>query len=93
MSVRVEKQGKVWTVIHSRPEARNAMDPQSADALVEAVREDRLSRLRTITVTLRTPVGGLRRFAFVPPHRRVGLSDAHPAAAALAGRLEKPRDG
>lgn len=36
MSVRVEKQGKVWTVIHSRPEARNAMDPQSADALVEA---------------------------------------------------------
>ena len=36
MSVRVEKQGKVWTVIHSRPEARNAMDPQSADALYEA---------------------------------------------------------
>jgi len=36
MSVRVEKQGRVWTVIHSRPEARNAMDPQSADALYEA---------------------------------------------------------
>jgi len=36
MSVRVEKQGNVWTVIHSRPEARNAMDPQSADALYEA---------------------------------------------------------
>jgi len=26
----------VWTVIHSRPQARNAMDPASADALVEA---------------------------------------------------------
>ncbi len=36
MSVRIEKQGKVWTVIHHRPEARNAMDPASADALVEA---------------------------------------------------------
>jgi enoyl-CoA hydratase len=36
MSVRIEKFGNVWTVIHSRPEARNAMDPASADALVAA---------------------------------------------------------
>jgi enoyl-CoA hydratase len=36
MSVRVEKKGKVWTVVHSRPEARNAMDPASAEALAEA---------------------------------------------------------
>jgi enoyl-CoA hydratase len=36
MTVRIEKQGRVWTVIHSRPEARNAMDPESANALVEA---------------------------------------------------------
>jgi enoyl-CoA hydratase len=36
MTVRVEKQGKVWTVIHSRPEAKNAMDPASAAALAEA---------------------------------------------------------
>ena len=36
MSVRIEKKGKVWTVIHSRPQARNAMDPESADALVDA---------------------------------------------------------
>src|SRR5437762_977898 len=36
MAVRIEKQGAVWTVIHSRAQARNAMDPQSADALVEA---------------------------------------------------------
>ena len=36
MTVRIEKKGKVWTVIHSRPEARNAMDPESADALVAA---------------------------------------------------------
>jgi len=34
--VRVEKKGGVWTVIHSRPQARNAMDPESADALVSA---------------------------------------------------------
>ena len=36
MTVRIEKQGRVWTVIHSRPEARNAMDPESAEALLEA---------------------------------------------------------
>jgi len=39
MSVRIEKQGKVWTVIHSRPEAKNAMDPASADALERAFLE------------------------------------------------------
>ena len=36
MTVRIEKKGKVWTVIHSRAQARNAMDPQSAEALVDA---------------------------------------------------------
>lgn len=36
MAVRIEKAGAVWTVIHSRPGARNAMDPESADALHQA---------------------------------------------------------
>lgn len=36
MSVRVEKNGAVTTVIHSRREARNAMDPTSAEELVTA---------------------------------------------------------
>ncbi|MGE0749213.1 MAG: crotonase/enoyl-CoA hydratase family protein [Variibacter sp.] len=36
MAVRIEKGGPVWTVIHSRAEARNAMDPASAEALVDA---------------------------------------------------------
>jgi len=36
MTVRVEKDGAVWTVIHSRPQARNAMDAASAAALFEA---------------------------------------------------------
>src|SRR5438067_6857877 len=39
MAVRIEKKARVWTVIHSRPEARNAMDPQSADALVAAFQQ------------------------------------------------------
>jgi enoyl-CoA hydratase len=39
MTVRIEKQGPVWTVIHSRPEARNAMDPASAEALERAFLE------------------------------------------------------
>ncbi len=39
MAVRTEKSGAVWTVIHSRPEARNAMNPESADALQAAFLE------------------------------------------------------
>ena len=39
MTVRIEKAGLVWTVIHSRPEARNAMDPASAAALQAAFPE------------------------------------------------------
>jgi enoyl-CoA hydratase len=39
MTVRIEKSGAVWTVIHSRREARNAMDPASAEALVAAFNE------------------------------------------------------
>lgn len=36
--VRIEKNGKVWTVIHSRfDEARNAMDPASAVAITDAL--------------------------------------------------------
>ncbi len=38
MAVRIEKSGAVWTVIHCRPEARNAMDPASAVALYDAFR-------------------------------------------------------
>ena len=39
MTVRIERVGPVWTVIHDRPEARNAMDPESADALTAAFLE------------------------------------------------------
>ncbi len=36
MPVEIDKESDIWTIIHNRPEARNAMDPDSADALVEA---------------------------------------------------------
>lgn len=36
MVVEVQKNGAVWTVIHNRPQVRNAMDPASADALTRA---------------------------------------------------------
>jgi enoyl-CoA hydratase len=36
MAVSVEKCGPVWTVIHHRPDARNAVDPEHADALYQA---------------------------------------------------------
>lgn len=39
MPTRIEKDGPVWTVIHSRAEARNAMDPDHAKALSDAFLE------------------------------------------------------
>lgn len=36
MAVRIEKEGPVWTIIHARPQARNGMDPVSAQALCDA---------------------------------------------------------
>lgn len=36
MSVRIEKAGKVWTVVLDRPEVRNAVDTEHAQALLEA---------------------------------------------------------
>jgi enoyl-CoA hydratase len=36
MAVKVEKSGLVWTVINDRPEARNAVDPATAEALYDA---------------------------------------------------------
>lgn len=39
MTVRVEKDGAVWTVIHSRPDTRNSMDPDSAAALYDAFQQ------------------------------------------------------
>ena len=36
MSVSIDKNGSVWTVILSRPESRNAIDSASADALYRA---------------------------------------------------------
>ena len=39
MTVRIEKSRTVWDVIHSRTETRNAMNPESADALQEAFLE------------------------------------------------------
>ena len=50
MAVRIEKKGGVWTVIHSRPEARNAMDPESADALVEAFKAFNADREAAVAV-------------------------------------------
>jgi enoyl-CoA hydratase len=38
MTVRMEREGQVTTVILSRPEVRNAVDRKTADALVEAFR-------------------------------------------------------
>lgn len=46
MAVEIVKTDDVWTIIHNRPEARNAMDPASADALVAAFSEFNVSTAR-----------------------------------------------
>lgn len=38
MSVRVERDGPVWTVVLARPEVRNAVDRETADELSRAFR-------------------------------------------------------
>ena len=50
MAVRIDKSGSVWTVIHSRPEARNAMNPESADALVAAFEQFDADELASVAV-------------------------------------------
>ena len=37
MTVSIEKDGPVWTVVHDRINARNAMDPESAQAICDAM--------------------------------------------------------
>lgn len=39
MPVTIEKNSDVWTIVHDRPEARNAVDTEHAEALVAAFRE------------------------------------------------------
>ena len=36
MIVEIVKTYDIWTIIHNRPETRNAMDPESTDFLLEA---------------------------------------------------------
>ncbi len=39
MTVYIDKAGPVWTVVHNRPEARNAVSPEAGDDLVAAFEE------------------------------------------------------
>ena len=50
MTVKIEKDGSVWTVIHDRPEARNAMDPKSADELTAAFLEFEADKNASVAV-------------------------------------------
>ena len=46
MTVRVEKQGPVTTVIHSRPEARNALSMEMRSMMRDALHEALVPDLR-----------------------------------------------
>ena len=69
MTVRIEKSGPVWTVIHSRAEARNAMDGDSAEALYRSFLEFENDDDASVAVF------GVKEAHFVP----VGISNRpHP---------------
>ena len=46
MGVEIERDGNVWTIIHNRPKARNAIDPEAAEALFTAFGEFETSDAR-----------------------------------------------
>ncbi len=50
MTVRTEKDGAVWTVIIDRPEARNAVNPETAEALRDAFCEFEANRDAKVAV-------------------------------------------
>ena len=84
MAVRIEKAGPVWTVIHDRPEARNAMDPESADALVRAFLD--FDADATASVAVFWGAGGafcagwdLKFVSTLDPERPLGELDIPPA--------------
>ena len=92
MTVRIEKSGSVWTVIHSRPEARNAMDPKSADDLVAAFEQATGLRVdvHLVLVALAVLVAAAAVARHVPDGRiehaaPAGPSD--PVATVRRGRL------
>lgn len=85
MTVRIEKDGAVWTVIHDRPEARNAMDPASADALTAAFLE--FDADETAAVAVLWGAGGafcagwdLKYVSSLDPDYPLGELDIPPAA-------------
>jgi len=85
MAVRIEKSASVWTIIHSRPEARNAMDAASADALVVAFEE--FDKDDSANVAVFWGEGG----AFCAGWDLKGVSSLD--AADPVGRLDFPKDG
>jgi enoyl-CoA hydratase/carnithine racemase len=85
MTVRIERSGPVWTIIHSRPEARNAMDPASAEALYTAFLEFEDDDAASVAVFWGE--GGAFCAGWDLKHAS-GLSDTTPLS-----ELDLPRDG
>ncbi|WOJ98109.1 crotonase/enoyl-CoA hydratase family protein [Congregibacter brevis] len=79
MAIIIERGDEVWVVRHDRPEARNAMDPQSADDLVAAFEafEKSDAKIAVLTGTEREFCAGwdLKYAASLTPDERKDLSD------------------
>ena len=71
MPVRVERRDRVLTVIHSRPAARNAVDPAHGQALYEAfVAFAPVSLIGRRRCYCRDPTAINSASVVTPPHRR-----------------------
>ena len=97
MTVRVEKNGPVWTVIHDRPEARNAMDPASADALTAAFLEFDADEMRpsrsSMALAARFAPAGISNMSArsMPPIRSASSISRRQGRAAMAAKFRADR--
>lgn len=91
MTVSIEKNDGVWTVVHDRfAEARNAMDPEGADALVAAFEE--FGRDESAAVAVLWGAGGAFCAGWDLKYAST-LSDREKFDRDIATKLAFPQDG
>jgi len=95
MTIRVGKQGEITVVTIDRPEARNAVDPEAAEALFRAFVD--FDRDETAAVAVLAGAGGTFCAGFDLKHAATGIDAAwfaeHDIDASFDGRDDRPRKG
>jgi enoyl-CoA hydratase len=88
MPVTTEKSGPVWTIIHHRPDARNAVDPEHADALYAAF--DTFDRDPSASVAVFWGAGGAFCAGYDLKYAATLSTDAPPIAQDFPNQADPP---